>query len=335
MVPNLRDLQVGILGLRWVPEKAPALRRLSLWNSSPCLQSRLTFDKFLPILQSFSTTLEYLDLQWSPQFEVPRVSPNQGIEVMLPHLRTFILKSLFAVEVSALLSHLQLSEDADSDVNIELNVNISLEDGVLTLPHILSTDATRLPLLKFASAAHFTLDAGHMLINISAPAHGTGRSCALIKPTAGGALAGWQFTPSQAIRDFCTLLAHALLSALELQLVWPLRGEACAATGMFTFVFSTFHELEELVYSRGANEASDKQLLDVLVNSALPRLHMLRLGEWNGELVSSLVEVFQIRANGGLRLSQLDIQVVASGESVSGAALQELYGLVDGDVHVR
>ena len=47
-----------------------------------------------------------------------------------------------------------------------------------------------------------------------------------------------------------------------------------------------------------------------------------------------LVEVLQMRIMAGLRLSQLDVQIVVGGESVPGTVLKELQGLVDGDVNL-
>ncbi|KAM5545590.1 hypothetical protein V8D89_000628 [Ganoderma adspersum] len=332
VLPNLRALQLGMLPLDWNSEAISSLRRLSLRDASP--QFFMSCGQFLDILESF-TALGHLEIRNTPLFAPPRQCTERV--VALPYLRTLILESSHHNEISALLFHLQLSEDIDVEINLDISPPRVLCRRLVTLSRVLPRNPTRLPLLASAASASFAFNHGCVFVECSAPAYAEpGRLRVLLKSgSAAESDQGWHYTPSQAAVHFAGLLQHAPLRALELLFAWPYTGETCAASGMFVYVFLTFSELEELAYSGGANEASDRQLLDVLANGALPRLRMLRLGEWNGELVSSLVEVLQIRANGGLRLSQLDIQVVASGERVSGAALQELYGLVDGDVHVR
>ncbi|KAM5545709.1 hypothetical protein V8D89_000747 [Ganoderma adspersum] len=331
VLPNLRALQLGMLPLDWNSEAISSLRRLSLRDASP--QFFMSCGQFLDILESF-TALEHLEIRNTPLFAPPRQCTERV--VALPYLRTLILESSHHNEISALLFHLQLSSNADIEINIDINTEF-LCRRLVTLSHVLPRNPTPLPLLASAASASFAFNHGCVFVECSAPADAKpGRIRVLLNP--GSALEsdqGWYYTPSQAAVHFSGLLEHAPLRALELRFAWPYAGETCAASGMFAYVFLTFSELEELAYSRGGNEASDKQLLDVLANGALPRLRVLRLGEWSGELISLLVEFLQIRAAGGLRLSQLDIQVAASCESVSGATLPELYGLVDGDVHVR
>ena len=331
LVPNLRTLQLGMLSLDWRSEAVSRLHKLSLWNAPP--QALVTFDRFLDILQS-CTALEHLEIRHIPQFALPDDASDWGRVVALPRLHTLILESGYFLEVRMLLSHLQLSEHADVDIELDIDTDIP-DDAFLTLPDILETDGTRLPLLARATSASFA-SCGYLSLECSAPALGSGRLRAFLNPgSEEDTDEGWDYPPTQALAHFCALLGHAPLRALELQLAWPYAGETCMGSGTFAFVFSTFPELEELAYSGGANEASDRQFLDVLAGDVLPRLRVLRLGEWCGELVSSLVEVLLGRAAGGLRLSQLDVRIAAGGESVAGTALQELSGLVDGDVNVR
>ena len=331
LVPNLRTLQLGMLSLDWRSEAVSRLHRLSLWNAPP--QALVTFDRFLDVLQS-CTALEHLEIRHIPQFALPDDASDWGRVVALPRLHTLVLESGYFLEVRMLLSHLQLSEHADVDIELDIDTDIP-DDAFLTLPDILETDGTRLPLLARATDASFA-SCSYLSLECSAPALGSGRLRAFLNPgSEEDTDEGWDYPPTQALAHFCALLGHAPLRALELQLAWPYAGETCMGSGTFAFVFSTFPELEELAYSGGANEASDRQLLEVLAGDVLPRLRVLRLGEWSGELVSSLVGVLRGRAAGGLRLSQLDVRVVAGGESVPGAALRELSGLVDGDVNVR
>ncbi|KAM5545711.1 hypothetical protein V8D89_000749 [Ganoderma adspersum] len=331
LVPNLRTLQLGVLSLDWRSEAVSRLHRLSLWSAAP--QVLVTFDRFLDILES-CTALEHLEIRHIPQFALPDDASDWQRVVALPHLHTLILESSYYLEVSLLLSHLQLSEHVDVDIALDIDTDFE-DDAFLALPDILTTDPTRLPLLALATSASFA-SCGFISVECSAPAHGPGRLRVFLNPGSAEEIdEGWHYPPTQAVAHFCALLEHAPLRALELQLAWPYAGETCAAGGMFAFVFSTFPGLEELAYGGGANEASDRQLVDVLAGDVLPRLRVLRLGEWSGELVSLLVDVLQGRTAGGLRLSQLHVRVVAEGESVAGAALHELQGLVDGDVNVR
>ena len=331
-VPNLRTLQLGILGLDWTSEILPGLHRLSLRDSFP--RDFLTFDSMLDVLES-CTALEHLELRYSQPFVPPAPSTHWHVQrsVALPHLRTLILESHDYAEASALLSHLRLSEHVDVDIKLDIDTDIA-DEAVLTLPDILPLHPAQLPLLASATSAFFGF-LSCVLLDFTAPARGPGRLHAFLDPASEMETdQGWLYTPSRAAAHFCALLAHAPLRALKLQLAWPYAGEPCAASGMFAHMFQAFPALEELEYGGGANEASNRQLLEVLANGALPRLRMLRLGEWSGELVSLLVEVLQMRIMAGLPLSQLDIQIVVGGESVPGTALQELQGLVDGDVNL-
>ncbi|KAI1793652.1 hypothetical protein LXA43DRAFT_1059670 [Ganoderma leucocontextum] len=325
LVPNLRTLQLGILRLDWKSATIPRLRRLSLCNSFP--RTFLTFDRFLDVLQSCAA-LEYLKIVRSPPFMTP--VPSTERTVALPNLRTLILESSDYTEVSALLAHLQLSEHIDLDINLDIDTDIE-EEAVLTIPDILPIDPTRLPLLASATSASLTSDSAVLIECI-----GPGRLQAFLNPASATETdQGWHYTPSQAVAHFCALLAHAPLRALELGLAWPYAGETCAASGMFAHVFQAFSALEELAYGGGANEASDRQLLGAFAGVALPRLRVLQLREWNGELVPFLVQVLQMRMTRGLRLSQLDIQLAPGSEGVPDMGLRALRQLVDGDVTVR
>ena len=334
LLPNLRTLQLRMVPLDWSSNAIPSLRRLSLWNASP--QFFTSCRRFLDILESF-TALEHLEIRNTPLFAPPRQCTERV--VALPYLHTLILESSHYNEISALLSHLQLSESANVEIHMHLDINTELLcRRLVTLSHLLPRNPTRLPILASADSASFDFNRGFVFVECSALAHAKpGRLSALLKSASAASSdqLGWRYTPSQAAVHFAGLLQHAPLRVLDLRLAWPHAGETSAASGMFEYVFLTFSELEELVYCGGANEASNRQLLDVLTNGALPRLHVLRLGEWSGELVSLLVEVLQMRIMAGLRPSQLDIQLVVGGESVSDGALQVLYGLVDGDVRVR
>ncbi|PIL34664.1 hypothetical protein GSI_03444 [Ganoderma sinense ZZ0214-1] len=330
-VPNLRALQLGILGLDWTSDVLPRLRKLSLRDSFP--QDYLTFDTTLGILAS-CTALEHLELRYSKPFRIPVTTTERSAG--LPHLRTFILESLDYEVAFALLSHLHFSEHADVDVKLDINTDVAAE-AALTIPEILPLDPARLPLLACATFAHFSFLNG-VFFECAAPARGPGRLHAFLDPASEEDIdEGWLYTPSEALEHFYALLEHAPLRALKLQVVWPYAEETCAADGLFADVFEAFPALEELEYygNAGAGVASDRQLLDVLAGGALPRLSTVQLWEWNEGLVGFLIEALQIRATGGLRLSQLDIRLVAGGEGVPGAALQELYGLVDGEVKGR
>ena len=330
LAPNLQALQLGVLSFDWKSAMVPHLRRLSLWNAFP--YAFLPFDRFLDVLQSCAF-LEHLEIRHCPPFMTP--APLSERSVVLPHLRTLILESSDYAEVSALLSHLQLSEHVDLDINLDIDTD-NEEEAILTLPDILPLDPTRFPLLASATSASFNSD-GYILVECSAPTRGPGPQLrAFLDPGSAADIdQGWQYTPSHAAAHFCELLAHAPLRTFELRLVWPYAGEMCAAPGMFAHVFRAFPELEELVYGGGANEASDRQLVDALRGGdALPRLRVLRLEQWNGELVPLLVEVLQLRAARGLRFSGLDIQIASGGEDMDEAALQAVQKLVDGDVTV-
>ena len=332
LLPNLCTLQLGMVPLDWSSNAIPSLRRLSLWNASP--QFFTSCRRFLDILESF-TALEHLEIRNTPLFAPPRQCTERV--VALPYLHTLILESSHYNEISALLSHLQLSSSASVEIHLDINTEL-LCRRLVTLSHLLPRNPVRLPILASADSASFDFNRGFVFVECSAPAHANpGRLRALLKSASAASSdrLGWRYTPSQAAVHFAGRLQHAPLRALELRFACPHADETCAASGMFEYVFLTFSELEELVYCGGANEASNRQLLDVLTNGALPRLHVLRLGEWSGELVSLLVEVLQMRIMAGLRPSQLDIQIVVGGESVSEGALQVLYGLVDGDVRVR
>ncbi|KAM5545715.1 hypothetical protein V8D89_000753 [Ganoderma adspersum] len=301
LVPNLRTLQLGVLSVDWSPVR--------------------------------HTALEHLEIRRVPQFALPDDASDWQRVVALPHVHTLILESSYYLEVSLLLSHLQLSEHVDVEIDLDIDTDFE-DDAFLALPDILSTDPARLLLLACATSASFA-SCGFVSVECSAPADGPGRLRAFLNPGSAEEIdEGWHYPPTQAVAHFCALVEHAPLRALELQLVWPYAGETCAAGGVFAFVFSTFPELKELVYRRGANEASDRQLLDVLADDVLPRLRMLRLGEWSGELVSLLVQVLQGRATGGLPLSQLGIQVVTAVQSVLGTALQEIQELVECEMSI-